>query len=236
MTLSGHPASLFETHGSADFKVPRLVVQVAPRIAGTCWPWRWWQGTIHGQATSRRKRLGLVFLCLVLTTSVRGLAAGRAALRLRGGMVIHSLADVKKQDEEQGGLPSGTTAGPVDGEKLSKRFMGMYHEKQIGGLCAVHCMNNLLQGPEFNEIEVCDLLAPAWQIPVVQWRERVCIFSHISDLHCASNSWLRWLGRWIEWREKLCKARAWKPSQEMCVPTASSASRSCPASRPACKR
>ncbi|KAJ1473741.1 hypothetical protein T484DRAFT_1835000 [Baffinella frigidus] len=40
--------------------------------------------------------------------------------------------------------------GMVDGEKLSKEFMGAYHEKQIGSLCAVHCMNNLLQGPYFD--------------------------------------------------------------------------------------
>lgn len=28
---------------------------------------------------------------------------------------------------------------------------GIYHEKQIGSLCAVHCVNNLLQGPLFDE-------------------------------------------------------------------------------------
>lgn len=27
---------------------------------------------------------------------------------------------------------------------------GIYHEKQIGSLCAVHCVNNLLQGPMFD--------------------------------------------------------------------------------------
>eukprot|EP00933_Yihiella_yeosuensis_P062449 TRINITY_DN65406_c0_g1_i1.p1 TRINITY_DN65406_c0_g1~~TRINITY_DN65406_c0_g1_i1.p1 ORF type:complete len:355 (+),score=105.09 TRINITY_DN65406_c0_g1_i1:75-1139(+) len=28
---------------------------------------------------------------------------------------------------------------------------GIYHEKQIGSLCALHCVNNLLQGPMFDE-------------------------------------------------------------------------------------
>ena len=69
-------------------------------------------------------------------------------------MPIHSLSDLKKEDEAKGGASADGMAGPVDGEKLSKHFMGMYHEKQIGGLCAVHCINNLMQGPEFDEIEV----------------------------------------------------------------------------------
>eukprot|EP00442_Polarella_glacialis_P004246 CAMPEP_0115090290 /NCGR_PEP_ID=MMETSP0227-20121206/25324_1 /TAXON_ID=89957 /ORGANISM="Polarella glacialis, Strain CCMP 1383" /LENGTH=311 /DNA_ID=CAMNT_0002481373 /DNA_START=26 /DNA_END=962 /DNA_ORIENTATION=- len=30
---------------------------------------------------------------------------------------------------------------------------GIYHEKQIGSLCAIHCVNNLLQGPKFSEQE-----------------------------------------------------------------------------------
>lgn len=86
----------------------------------------------------------------------------RQALRLRGGMVIHSLADVKKEvDAQAGGLPSAAMAGPVDGEKLSTSFMGIHHEKQIGGLCAVHCINNLIQAPEFDEIQVSHLFAPA---------------------------------------------------------------------------
>eukprot|EP00930_Biecheleria_cincta_P038243 TRINITY_DN26278_c0_g1_i2.p1 TRINITY_DN26278_c0_g1~~TRINITY_DN26278_c0_g1_i2.p1 ORF type:complete len:204 (+),score=46.05 TRINITY_DN26278_c0_g1_i2:107-718(+) len=28
---------------------------------------------------------------------------------------------------------------------------GLYHEKQQGSLCAMHCLNNLLQGPVFSE-------------------------------------------------------------------------------------
>lgn len=72
-------------------------------------------------------------------------------------MPVHSLADVKKEDDARGGgggIPAGAMAGPVDGEKLSTSFMGIHHEKQIGGLCAVHCINNLVQGPEFDEIQV----------------------------------------------------------------------------------
>eukprot|EP00802_Teleaulax_amphioxeia_P010237 Tamp_10263.p1 GENE.Tamp_10263~~Tamp_10263.p1 ORF type:complete len:168 (+),score=41.00 Tamp_10263:126-629(+) len=75
-------------------------------------------------------------------------------------MPIHSLSDLKREDEAKGagaGAGAGAMAGPVDGEKLSKDFMGMYHEKQIGGLCAVHCMNNLVQGPEFDEIELSEV-------------------------------------------------------------------------------
>jgi len=90
-------------------------------------------------------------------SETRHLQLAGAVLRLRGGlkkkMVIHSLSDIRGDDDAKG-IPAGAMAGPVDGEKLSKRFMGMYHEKQIGGLCAVHCMNNLMQGPEFDEIEV----------------------------------------------------------------------------------
>jgi ataxin-3 len=77
-------------------------------------------------------------------------------LHLRGGMVIHSLKDLKSDDNPKGGKMPGE---PIDGEKLSKKFMGMYHEKQIGGLCAVHCINNLLQGSEFDEIELADIAA-----------------------------------------------------------------------------
>ena len=99
--------------------------------------------------------------CLLILGSARG--SGAPTLRLRGGMPIHSLSDLKREDEAKGagaGAGAGAMAGPVDGEKLSKDFMGMYHEKQIGGLCAVHCMNNLVQGPEFDEIEVSAPLRP----------------------------------------------------------------------------
>lgn len=35
--------------------------------------------------------------------------------------------------------------------------MSIYHEKQIGGLCASHCMNNLLQDAVFDEIELSEI-------------------------------------------------------------------------------
>jgi hypothetical protein len=81
-------------------------------------------------------------------------------LALRGGMAIKSLSDLKGSDDGAGdGVPSEAMEGPVDGEKLSKYFMGLYHEKQIGALCAVHCLNNLLQRPEFDEIELAEIAA-----------------------------------------------------------------------------
>ena len=109
---------------------------------------------------SKRAKKGLqrrALLCVLLLLPVSSRQYG--ALHLRGGgpkrMVIHSLADVKDDDARGGGgIPAGAMAGPVDGEKLSASFMGIHHEKQIGGLCAVHCINNLVQGPEFDEIQV----------------------------------------------------------------------------------
>jgi len=131
-----------------------------------------WERTIAGVA------------CLLHLARAPG--SGAPALRLRGGMPIHSLSDLKRDDEAKGRLPpsNGAMAGPVDGEKLSKEFMGMYHEKQIGGLCAVHCMNNLVQGPVFDEIEVNDSLVSrikCWQrtVPRVCWRSRAdCSLGH----------------------------------------------------------
>ena len=46
-------------------------------------------------------------------------------------MVIHSLSNIRGDDDDNG-IPAGAMAGPVDSEKLSKRFMSMYNEKQIG--------------------------------------------------------------------------------------------------------
>lgn len=50
-------------------------------------------------------------------------------------------------------------ASASDGDGADGRKMppfgpgGIYHEKQIGSLCAIHCVNNLLQGPLFDESE-----------------------------------------------------------------------------------
>jgi len=72
-------------------------------------------------------------------------------------MPVHSLKDLKGDDDGEGGVPPGAMDGPVDGEKLSKWFMNIYHEKQIGGLCASHCMNNLLQEAVFDEVELSEI-------------------------------------------------------------------------------
>jgi hypothetical protein len=72
-------------------------------------------------------------------------------------MPIVSLKDVNKDDDGDGSIPAHAQGKPVDGEKLSKWFGGpggIYHEKQIGSLCAVHCINNLLQNGMFNEIQL----------------------------------------------------------------------------------
>lgn len=44
---------------------------------------------------------------------------------------------------------------------------GIYHEKQIGSLCAVHCVNNLLQGPLF---EVMQFQAVAMELDRAEQR------------------------------------------------------------------
>uniref|UniRef100_A0A7S4UKW6 ubiquitinyl hydrolase 1 n=1 Tax=Guillardia theta TaxID=55529 RepID=A0A7S4UKW6_GUITH len=74
-------------------------------------------------------------------------------------MPIHTLSDFKSADDAANPPQPNSFAEPVDGEKLSKWFKGMYHEKQIGSLCAVHCLNNLLQDQEFDEIQLADIAA-----------------------------------------------------------------------------
>eukprot|EP00242_Pyramimonas_sp_CCMP2087_P016550 CAMPEP_0198204212 /NCGR_PEP_ID=MMETSP1445-20131203/7599_1 /TAXON_ID=36898 /ORGANISM="Pyramimonas sp., Strain CCMP2087" /LENGTH=703 /DNA_ID=CAMNT_0043875981 /DNA_START=116 /DNA_END=2227 /DNA_ORIENTATION=- len=53
-----------------------------------------------------------------------------------------------------GGTAEALSHAPVDGEKLSH---GLYHEKQLRSLCAVHCMNNLVQGPYFDEVYLVEV-------------------------------------------------------------------------------
>uniref|UniRef100_A0A7S0EJB0 ubiquitinyl hydrolase 1 n=1 Tax=Hanusia phi TaxID=3032 RepID=A0A7S0EJB0_9CRYP len=74
-------------------------------------------------------------------------------------MPIHTLSDFKAGDDAANPPQANSLAEPVDGEKLSRWFKGMYHEKQIGSLCAVHCLNNLLQDQEFDEIQLADIAA-----------------------------------------------------------------------------
>ena len=54
----------------------------------------------------------------------------------------------------EGGIPREAMERPVDGERLPTMFHGLYHEKQIGALCAVHAMNNLVQERRFDEVEL----------------------------------------------------------------------------------
>jgi hypothetical protein len=53
-----------------------------------------------------------------------------------------------------GGTAEALSHAPVDSEKLSH---GLYHEKQLRSLCAVHCMNNLVQGPYFDEVNLVEV-------------------------------------------------------------------------------
>merc|ERR1719401_2272687 len=62
-------------------------------------------------------------------------------LRLRGGMPIVGLSNYS-------GMPDGDGASGKDLPPYGPG--GIYHEKQIGSLCAVHCVNNMLQGPMFD--------------------------------------------------------------------------------------
>lgn len=71
-------------------------------------------------------------------------------------MPIASLSDFKQASE------GGDGGGKADGSKMPPFGPGgIYHEKQVGSLCAVHAMNNLLQGPLFDQwqlYEVADQL------------------------------------------------------------------------------
>jgi ataxin-3 len=42
---------------------------------------------------------------------------------------------------------------------MGKWCEGIYHEKQIGSLCAVHCINNLCQRTAFDEIQLSEIAA-----------------------------------------------------------------------------
>mmetsp|Transcript_65679 Transcript_65679/g.122444 ORF Transcript_65679/g.122444 Transcript_65679/m.122444 type:complete len:323 (-) Transcript_65679:161-1129(-) len=62
-------------------------------------------------------------------------------------MPIASIADFKASEGEGGEKVDGRTLPPFGPG-------GIYHEKQVGSLCAVHAMNNLLQGPLFDEYQL----------------------------------------------------------------------------------
>ncbi|KAG8461729.1 hypothetical protein KFE25_001347 [Diacronema lutheri] len=68
-------------------------------------------------------------------------------------MPIHSLKDIESKE----GASSTVSGERIDGEKLPTDFAGIYHEKQIGSLCAVHALNNLLQAPLLNEVGLAEI-------------------------------------------------------------------------------
>ncbi len=35
--------------------------------------------------------------------------------------------------------------------------VSVYHELQVAGLCGVHCLNTLLQGPYFTEVDLMNI-------------------------------------------------------------------------------
>lgn len=91
-------------------------------------------------------------------------------------MVVHSLNDLARDDDGD----AAVDAPHIDGERMAKEFAGVYHEKQVrlqaprespgdvrrasrfcapqvGSLCAVHALNNLLQGPHVDEVMLADI-------------------------------------------------------------------------------
>eukprot|EP00629_Pelagomonadales_sp_RCC1024_P012145 CAMPEP_0119296036 /NCGR_PEP_ID=MMETSP1329-20130426/50367_1 /TAXON_ID=114041 /ORGANISM="Genus nov. species nov., Strain RCC1024" /LENGTH=402 /DNA_ID=CAMNT_0007296965 /DNA_START=201 /DNA_END=1406 /DNA_ORIENTATION=+ len=81
-------------------------------------------------------------------------------------MPVASMKELKEREElkdkmtgqpgggGEGDLPPEALGMPVDGERLPVMFHGLYHEKQIGALCAVHAMNNLVQQRRFDEVQL----------------------------------------------------------------------------------
>lgn len=77
-------------------------------------------------------------------------------------MPIATVADFRNDRDDDDGHGQGgydfSDTGRADGEKLPPWGPGnIYHEKQIGNLCAVHCLNNLLQGRVFDEVKLAQI-------------------------------------------------------------------------------
>ena len=70
---------------------------------------------------------------------------------------IPSWAMAMPPPEREERIPTWAMEQPADGERDSPWFMGIYHEKQVGRLCAKHCVNNMLQTPAFNEIQLGEI-------------------------------------------------------------------------------
>ncbi|CAE8601736.1 unnamed protein product, partial [Polarella glacialis] len=66
------------------------------------------------------------------------------------------LADPGRQDSKRS-YNMNKTLGDLDNQRQRQANpenigpCGIYHEKQVGSLCALHCVNNLLQGPRVTE-------------------------------------------------------------------------------------
>ena len=84
-------------------------------------------------------------------------------------MPIASMKELKEREElkdkmtgdhhggDDGDVPKEALEMPVDGERLPTDFHGIYHEKQIGALCAVHALNNLVQARWFDEVGLAEV-------------------------------------------------------------------------------
>ena len=83
-------------------------------------------------------------------------------------MPIASMKELKEREELKdkmtgdhhagdGDVPKEALEMPVDGERLPTDFHGIYHEKQIGALCAVHALNNLVQARWFDEVGLAEV-------------------------------------------------------------------------------
>ena len=182
--------------------------------------------TTAGQLQANAENIPGHVLCLLVASLVASTSSNVPAaplLRLRGGMVIHTLGEIKKEDERKAGAGMGSASmgQPVDGEKLSKDFMGMYHEKQIGGLCAVHCINNLLQ--------VCPArccLPPTATADEFPMRLSCASIGVCRAPNSTKSTSPRSLATWTGGSARHCRARGSRASRAMCEPTAFSACRS----------
>ena len=74
-------------------------------------------------------------------------------------MPVATMKSIRDENEaaEAVASTSSSSGERVDGEQLGTSFEGIYHEKQIGSLCAVHCVNNLMQTKLCNEVDLGEI-------------------------------------------------------------------------------
>jgi ataxin-3 len=81
-------------------------------------------------------------------------------------MPVSSMRELKEREEmkdkmtgdhHDDDVPKEALEMPADGERLPTNFHGIYHEKQIGALCAVHALNNLVQARWFDEVQLAEI-------------------------------------------------------------------------------